>query len=110
MSELSDWFHVTINDEHIQLRVEPPGGKGYKASIAWKSIIRVCFIPGDFMTTDEIYIFVQERPESYVIPTEADGGLDVWNAIIEKGLFDAELAIKVASEIDGKLHCWPQDE
>ncbi len=37
----------------------------------------------------------------------ADGGGDLWGEIINRGLFDAELAIKLATGLEG-LHCWPE--
>ncbi len=55
---------------------------------------------------DEIYIFTSERPESHVIPTEANGGLQAWDEIIRRGQFDAKRVIKMAT-ISGKLVCWP---
>jgi len=39
---------------------------------------------------------------------EADGGSQLWNEVIERELFSAELAIKVATFTDG-LYCWPQE-
>ena len=61
------------------------------------------------MASDGIYVFTSERPQSFVIPTEADGGLEVWNELVRRGLFDAELAIKAALAEEG-LFCWPVAE
>jgi len=60
------------------------------------------------MTPDDIYLFTHLRPESYVIPTEAHGGPELWNEIIERGLFDAKLAIEAATSVGG-VFCWPPD-
>jgi hypothetical protein len=59
--------------------------------------------------SDGIYVFTSLRPESYVIPVEASGGLEFWNEIVRRRLFDAGLAVKVASLSEG-LVCWPPDE
>ncbi len=53
-----------------------------------------------------LYIFTSQRPESYVIPTEADGGGALWNEIFDRGLFDPELTIQAATS-DSGLFCWP---
>ena len=104
-----EWFQVSFNQQNIELDVNPPGGDGWKAEIYWKDIIRVCFIPKDFLLTDELYIFTSLRPESYLIPTEAKGAMELWYEIISKNLFDAQLAIRVATASEG-LFCWPEGE
>lgn len=70
------------------------------------NIIRVCFKAGDLYNPDEVYIFTNERPESYLIPAEASGADALWNEIVWRKLFDAELAIKAASSIN-ELFCYP---
>jgi hypothetical protein len=57
--------------------------------------------------SDGIYVFTTLRPESFVIPAEASGGAALWNEIVRRGLFDAELAIEAASASEG-LFCWPE--
>jgi hypothetical protein len=107
---LEEWFHVTFDNELIYIHIHAPGQNEIKDSIKWADIIRVCFKTGDFMSPDEIYIFVKDRPESYLIPTEADGGADLWGEIINRKLFDAELAIKAATAPEDSLFCWPEIE
>ena len=106
---LSDWYHVSFDVNYVFREVNPPNGENWKDQLVWKDIIRVCFKPGDLFTSDELYIFTDQRPESYVIPIEADGGFQLWNEIIERELFSAELAIKVATSTDG-IYCWPEDD
>ena len=76
--------------------------------IEWARIIRVCFKAADFLESDDIYIFTDERPESHLIPTEGAGGLDLWNEIVRRGLFDAELAIRAAAST-GEVFCHPPE-
>jgi hypothetical protein len=83
--------------------------KGTVTEIQWSRIIRVCFLGGDMLKSDQLYIFTDERPESYVIPMDADGAPQLWDEIITRGLFDAELAIKAAMAMDGDLLCWPEE-
>lgn len=105
-SALSEWFVLTFDDEEIRFDVNPPGGDGWHAHVKWKSIVRVCFKAGDFIESDEVYIFTDVRPESYLFPTQAGGASDVWGEIIRRGHFDAELAIKAALS-SGTLTCDP---
>lgn len=102
------WYHVLFDENTVFLDVNPPGGEGWKDQFQWNDIIRVCFLVGDLWMSDEIYIFTNKRPESYVIPTEANGGPEFWGEIIHRNLFDAELAIKIATATEG-LYCWPED-
>ena len=106
---LADWFRVGFDDTVINIRVNPPERPAWESRVEWARIIRVCFKAGDLFTTDEIYLFTDERPESYLIPTEAGGGAALWDEIIRRGVFDAELAIEAASATD-RLFCWPLAE
>jgi hypothetical protein len=103
------WYHVSFNETTVFLDVSPPGSEGWKDQFQWKDVIRVCFQLGDLWVSDEIYIFTNKRPESYVIPTEAEGGPEFWGEIIRRDLFDAELAIEIASATEG-IYCWPLDD
>ena len=68
------------------------------------------YFPGtEYFETDELYIFTSKREESYLIPIEADGALELWNEIIERELFNARLAIEVATGSKG-LECWPEEK
>ena len=108
MSELSDWYHVTFDDTYVYRDVRPPGGDEWKDNFEWKDIIRVCFQTGDLYSRDELYIFVKDREESFLIPIDANGGLEFWGEIIDRSLFDAELAIKIATVSEEGLYCWPE--
>lgn len=101
------WFQVRFDDVAITLEVTPPEREAWEARIEWARIIRVCFQTGDYLyTRDELYIFTDERPESYRIPIEAVGGDALWNEIIRRDSFPAALAIEAASTTD-RLFCHP---
>jgi len=106
MPHLREWFTVRFDDTTIALQVNPPGAIAWQATIAWERIIRVCFEAGDQFESDTVYIFTDERPESYVIPIEADGGQALWFEILKRNLFDAEMAIEAAMATN-KLLCSP---
>jgi hypothetical protein len=104
---LNSWFHVTFDETGFYRRVHPPHHEGYEDFVQWNKIIRICFkLADDFLFSDELYIFTSERPDSYVIPTEAKGASELWGEIIHRGLFDARLAITAATSSEG-IFCWP---
>lgn len=107
---LNTWFHVKFDEEFIDIHIHPPGGKERRSRIRWDSIVRVCFKPADFLGTDEILLFVEGQEASYLIPMEADGGLAMWSQILDRELFDAKLAIELATSSDEEYHCWPSVE
>lgn len=104
-----EWFHVRLDDSRVTLDVTPLNRPAWEAQIEWGRITRVCFKAGGWESPDEVYLFTDERPESYLIPTIAEGGHELWLEIIRRGLFDAGLAIEAASAID-RLFCWPRGE
>lgn len=101
-----DWFVVVTDDRSVSLSVSPPGRPAWQAVIPWDSVTRVCFEAADFLVSDGLYIFTSLRPESWLIPTEADGGQELLSELIRRGLFDARLAIIAAQAHEG-LFCWP---
>lgn len=105
---LGEWFRVRFDEAAISLHVCPPNRSAWEAQIRWERIKRVCFKAGALESPDEIYIFTDERPESYLIPIEANGGDRLWDEIIRKHLFDAEVAIEAMSSLN-KLFCCPGD-
>ena len=105
---LDTWYHVSFDDEYIYRKVDPPEREGWNDKLRWDDIIRICYQLGDYLDPDELYIFTDKREESYLIPLEANGAPDLWGEIIERNLFDAELAIKIVSMTEG-LYCWPKD-
>jgi hypothetical protein len=69
----------------------------------------VCFKAEGLGVSDGIYVLTSARPESYAIPIEARGGAELWDEILRRKLFDAELAIETASATSG-VFCWPPDD
>jgi hypothetical protein len=106
---LRDWFHVTWSDAAVELDVAPPGSDAWRASFKWSSVTKVCLQAEGSLASDGIYVFTADRPESYAIPTEADGGAGFWEEILRRGLFDSELAV-TAAQSPGGLYCWPPTE
>lgn len=103
---LMDWYVVTFDDTHIYRNVQPPGQDGFADQLAWADITRICFEATDPMLSDDLYLFTSGREESCLIPLDGRGGAELWLAILERGLFDPELAIAAASSFSG-MFCWP---
>ena len=104
--QLSEWFTVTFDAEQVHISASAPGRTPWQQSFRWAEVERICFQSQDFMLTDELYIFTSQRPESYLIPMEAQGAAELWGEIIRRGLFDAALAIQAAQSTN-ELFCWP---
>ncbi len=103
---LDEWFEVTFDDVEVYVNAAPPGREPWSQQFRWDEIERICFKAEGFDLSDGIYVFTSQRPESFVIPTEAKGGGRFWSEIIDRNLFDAELAIQAASATSGTF-CWP---
>lgn len=103
---LSEWFHVAWDSRSVNLDVHPPDSQQWRASFEWSDVTRVCFKAEDPWMSDGIYVFVSGRAESYAIPIEADGGARFWDEILNRGLFDSDLATDAIRAVEG-VFCWP---
>lgn len=104
--KLENWFFVTWDDEYIYRNVSPPGKDAWNDKFKWADIKCICFEATDYMYSDDLYFFTTNRPESYVIPADARGGSELWEQVIARNLFDAQLAIRAATSAEG-MFCWP---
>ena len=107
--KLENWYFVKWDEDKIYRTVNPPFKKPWNDFLNWKDIQSISFEANDLYESDCIYIFIKDRKESFAIPTESNGGSDLWNEIIRRKLFDAELAIEAASSTGG-LYTWPPIE
>lgn len=103
------WFRVWFDSEKVYMAAQPAGREPWIQDFRWADIEHICFQAEDFYISDGIYVFTKVRPESYVIPIEAVGGQEFWFELINRGLFDAELAITAATAVEGKFW-WPPDK
>lgn len=107
---LEKWFKVELSKEIVAMKVSPPGKNSWEQSFAWSSIIKVCFKDEGLNASDAYYIFTTNRPESFVIPVEASGGLEFGEELRRRGLFPDEISIKSAFSTDGGFYCWPPEK
>lgn len=103
--EIRDWYRVRCTADGIALEVAPPGRHPWNAKLAWLDVIRVCYKP-ETLVSDGWYIFTTQRPESYVIPVDADGAEELLEQLLERGLFSSNLLIDACQAGEGLL-CWP---
>jgi hypothetical protein len=104
--KLADWYSVRCSDAGVRIDVNPPGREAWQTDIPWPDVIRVCYKVEGFAMSDGWYIFTKQRPESYVVPVEADGGEKILDELLKRKLFDAALACEAAMAIEGTF-CWP---
>ena len=107
--ELREWFRVRLRETGIQLDVSPPGKAAWQALIPWADITRVCYKVEDGFMSNGWYLFTKQRPESYAVPVEADGGDALLDELLKRKLFDAELTIRAAMAFN-EVFCWPPVE
>lgn len=108
--QLCDWFIVEFDAVTVTIRANPPGRDPWQQSFPWADVVRVCFKAEGPGASDGIYVFTKHRDASYVIPTEANGGLKFLAELGDRHLFPHELAIQAASASEGKLICWPASD
>ncbi|MFN3265336.1 MAG: hypothetical protein ACK41E_00700 [Deinococcales bacterium] len=102
-----DWYIVEFDEMAVHRRVSPLGQKPWSDYFYWHDIIRTCFKAGGFLEQDELYIFTNQRQESYLIPTEATGGSALIGELVRRGLFSVELMLE-ATQHQGELYCHPK--
>ncbi len=107
--ELPDWYRVRVSALGIHLEVSPPNRPAWQADILWSDIVRVCLAAEDGLISDAWYFFTKHRPESYVVPVEADGGEVLLEELLKRKLFDAQLLIRAACATN-QLFCWSPAE
>ena len=104
---ISNWFHVSFDVTNVTLKAAPPGGTAWEQSFTWNSIVRVCFKTEGMELSDGLYIFTSQRPESFVVPTEASGGTELLNELMRRKHLPADIVIKASGSPEGTLLCWP---
>ena len=59
------WFEVDYDADTITISRRKALFLKSVTKISWFRIIRVCFLVGDHIKFDEVYLFTDERPESW---------------------------------------------
>ena len=104
--DISQWYVVNFDETEIVRDVSPPGRAGFKDQLEWSAIERIVFEATEPIVSDVLYLFSKHRPESYEIPMDATGADKLWYEILDRKLFDEDLAIEAAFS-KGGLFVWP---
>ena len=104
--EISAWYHVTFDADAIHRDVRPPGRAPWSDTLPWADITRVVFEATDYLFSDNIHLFTDDRPEAWTIPMEAEGGDALWSEVLRRHLFPYELSIDAMAS-PGGLFIWP---
>lgn len=107
--KIANWYSVRFDEFSVYCDGSPPESEPWSDQFAWGDIVRVCFLTGSLFESDTLYFFTSRREESYVIPTEADGGQALVSELLHRELFPAEMMLE-ALRTEGKLFCWPPVE
>jgi hypothetical protein len=102
-----DWYVVNFDEMAVHRRVTPHGSEGWSDHFYWHDVIRVCFQAGGFLDQDEVFIFTNQKPESYQIPMEAIGAPELMGELSRRGLFGTALLLE-AMQNSGVLYCHPK--
>jgi hypothetical protein len=102
-----DWYIVNFDEMAVHRQVTPEGSHPWSDSFYWHDIIRVCFVAGSFLDQDEVFIFTNQKPESYQIPMEAIGASELMGELSQRGLFSTTLLLE-AMQHEGVLYCHPK--
>lgn len=106
-NELSKWYFVEFDERLIYVKAHPPHKQGWQYQFAWQDIVRVCFESGGLDVSDCLYIWIDNQEDSYMIPTEANGGSEFFLELNRRGLFPDDLMKQAACSTDGRLYCYP---
>jgi hypothetical protein len=78
---LNQLLAVEFDDSQVQVSVLEELEAGWNQSFQWTDITRVCFEDGGMLSSDVIYVCLQDRVKPVVVPTEARGGHDFFGAL-----------------------------
>ncbi len=108
--KINDWFFVIFDEKSITIKFNhPEHDDGWEQSFDWCSITRVCYKREDYGVSDGIYVFTSNRPESYVVPVDGNGGAKFLMELGKRNLFPYKLIINASTDTDTELICWPSD-
>jgi len=103
-----DWYIVVFDETGFTRRVAPPGGEAWTDSVTWDEIVRVCLEMEGLYGSDSLFVFTATRPESYQMPLQAESVQALLSELIQRRLFDAQLAIDAT--LGEGVYCWPKND
>lgn len=110
-----DWNAVSFDNEYVYRQGTLPtyrkffikvNQKAVQSNIKWSHISQVCFYSKGLYNPAEMKL-VESFRNTYIIPIDTKGGNELWTEIINRGLFDKELATEVMVSAIGE-YCSPE--
>lgn len=107
MERVNDRTVVRFDDHGIHLVAHASSGDAWEQRIGWGQITRVGFRLGGGPAPGDMFLSTATQPDGYRIPLAADGGQALWDAILDRGLFNRALADQ-AFESPDAFFCSPR--
>lgn len=104
---LGDLLVVEFDDAQVRVRVLRDLEAEWNQTFQWSHITRVCFKDGGMLSSDLVYVSLNDRQEPAVVPTEARGGPEFFGALCDRGYFPENVWRRAVGDTGGGLHCWP---
>jgi len=104
---LGDLLVVEFDDAGVRVRVLADLDAEWNQTFHWSDITRVCFKDGGMLSSDVVYLSLNDRQKPAVVPTEARGGHEFFGALCDRGYFPEKVWRRAVGDTSGGLHCWP---
>lgn len=104
---LSELLAVELDDARVKVLVLEKLDPTWNQEFVWADISRICFKDEGLHSSDSIIIQLNGREIPVVVPIEAKGGSEFFEALTERGYFPEELWRRAIGETSGAMHCWP---
>lgn len=81
-----EWLSIKFDDKTIFVQTNPPKQDSWSYQFAWADINRVYFEQDEYNETNWLYIWTTAQDKPYVLPIEADGGLEFFKELNQRKL------------------------
>jgi hypothetical protein len=82
----------------------------WNQTFRWADVRRVCYKDEGMTASDNILLALKDREHVVVVPVEAKGGAEFFDALCNRGFMPEEVRRKAVSDTSGGIHCWPPYE
>ena len=79
----------------------------WNQAFRWSAITCVCFQDGGMLSSDLVYVSLNDREKPAVVPAEARGGHEFFGALCDRGYLPEKVWRRAFGDAGGGLHCWP---
>ena len=104
---LGELLVVEFDDAQVRVRVLADLEAEWNQTFQWSNITRVCFKDGGLLSSDVVYVSLNDRQKPAVVPTEALGGPQFFGELCHRGYLPESVWRRAVGDTSGGLHCWP---